>query len=64
MNKQKQTKSYLVWLVIAYIASRLVVSGYLSVQLDPDPTFPLPCQLAAGPQESLGDGPGDAILTF
>ncbi|MBX3013628.1 MAG: hypothetical protein KF832_19055 [Caldilineaceae bacterium] len=64
MKKRQQTKSYLVWLLIVYLASRLVISGYLSVQLDPEPTFPLPCQLAGGPQESLGDGPGNKIFIF
>lgn len=64
MNKQTQTRSYLLWLLIVYIASRLAVSGYLSVQVDPAPLSPLPCPLASGPQESLGDGPGNEVLTF
>lgn len=60
MGKQKQTNPYLLWLLIAYIASRLMFNGYLSVQMEPDPSFSLPCPLASGPQESLGDGPGNA----
>jgi len=60
MGKQKQSTAYLLWFVVCYLVGRLMFSGYVSVQLAPDPSSQAPCLLAGGPQESLGDGPGNA----
>jgi len=65
MGTQGKVKQCISWLVVLYLVSHLVMSGQIEWQLTPGSVdemlcaFSNPLIVAAGPQESFGDGPGN-----
>jgi len=65
MNKRKKIEHSIVWLLATYIAMHLTLSGHFSLQFDPSHASKVLYGslalliVAAEPEDSLGDGPGN-----
>ncbi len=62
--KQKKIEQSIAWLLAAYIAMHLLVTGHFSLKYDPRQQATPLCSalvslMLAAPVDSLGDGPGN-----